>query len=180
MRYFFVLIVVGLVFGCTRSTISERAEDVDSLGVNEMNLVAEDSATNFDYLVLDSYACLEPADTSLVEIIDQDCALIIYPTDQQIEDMKKEYGEDDFYTIADDSQYYQAMAIEKLDSAGIKKEGTEKRYVKFTGTGFSRTLDIRRKGAPAWNIILFKIDKAPKVVTGIDLTVDSVKTYFNK
>lgn len=180
MKYFFGLVVVGLVFGCSRSTVSEGSEDVDSLGVDEMNLVAEDSASNFDYLALESYAYAESVDTSQVDVIDKDCALIVYPTDQQIEDMKKEYGEDDFYTLADDAMFYQSSASENLDSVGIQSLAMKKRYIRFKGANRSWDLDIRKKGAPEWNIILFKRDKAPKVVTGIDLTVDSVKTYFNK
>jgi len=42
-------------------------------------------------------------------------AVFIMPSDKKLDAMKKEYG-DDFYTVADDAMFYQAKAMEFLDS----------------------------------------------------------------
>ena len=49
------------------------------------------------------------------KIIDKPCVIIVSPTDAQIDSMKK-VNEDDFYTIADDSNFYIGMVRLYLDS----------------------------------------------------------------
>jgi hypothetical protein len=133
-----------------------------------------------DFSNVENYLYTGPVDASAIDILDEDCALLVYPTESQIEDMKKEYGDDDFYTIADDSQFYQASAIEKLDSAGIRQVVSNvKNFVRFKGADREWTLDVRKKGFPEWHIIFFKKDKAPKIVYGVDVRTDSIKAYFN-
>ncbi|XLS27992.1 hypothetical protein ACJD0Z_12370 [Flavobacteriaceae bacterium M23B6Z8] len=45
--------------------------------------------------------------------------------------MKEEYGEDDFYTIADDVMWYHEQMLEMLDSLKIKYVHTDKRFVRI-------------------------------------------------
>jgi len=141
-------------------------------------------ATEFDYdalFKLESYLASEQSDTSKVQTIDFDCAVFIYPTDEQIEELKKTEGEDNFYVGADDSNFYQSQAIQLLDSVGIKTADPEKKqFLKFIGSQNNWTLDIRKKNLPAWNLIFFKKDKAPQVTPTTMLTLEMVKTYFDK
>ena len=130
-----------------------------------------------DYFKLDSYIVNEVIDSSKLFMIDNDCALLISPTTERIESMKKEYGED-FFTIADDATYYQGTAIGLLDSLKIKTVSTTKSNVKFNGTSKSWTLNIMRKDYPAWNLVFFKRDKEPKIVGTAGLTTDEIKYYF--
>jgi hypothetical protein len=129
---------------------------------------------------LENYLTGDQTDTSKIQVINYDCGVFIYPTHQQIEEMKKEQGEDNFYVLADDSNFYQAQAIQILDSIGIKTVGTERQFLKFVGTESSWTLDIRKKNVPAWNLILFKKDKAPQPSPTIKLTLESARNYFEE
>jgi len=89
--------------------------------------------------------------------------------------MIKEYGEDDFRVIADDNNWYQSEAMALLDSLQIKTIYVHKPYIKFIGSQQSWTLNMKRKGLPAWNIILFNEEKIPEVVSAIGL-----RDYFNR
>lgn len=55
----------------------------------------------------------------------------ISPDSIQIVEMKKEYGEDDFYTIADDVMWYNGQMLEVIDSLGIDYIHTFKKKVRI-------------------------------------------------
>jgi hypothetical protein len=175
MRSFIFVVTAIWLLACGKAKETGAVSDTtDSLTFEVADSVA------VDFLALESYLHRDPVDTAAVETYDQTCAVLVYPTDDQIEEMKKEYG-DDFYTVADDGQFYQAAAIEKLDSAGITQfVSNVKRYARFKGAGREWLLDVRKRDFPEWNIILFSKEKAPKIVYSIDLTTDSIKTYFTR
>jgi len=118
------------------------------------------------------------ADESRTETIDFDCAILIYPTDEQIEEMKRQMGEDDFYIVADDNNWYQGTAIRLIDSLNIKKFTASERYLILKGINKSWTLDIRKDNSVSWNLIFFNRTKAPKVISTVDLNIEQVKEYF--
>jgi hypothetical protein len=45
--------------------------------------------------------------------------------------MKKEYGEDDFYTVADDIMWYNGQMLEVIDSLKINYIHTDKRLIRI-------------------------------------------------
>ena len=55
----------------------------------------------------------------------------ISPDSIQIVEMKKEYGEDDFYTVADDIMWYNGNMLEVIDSLKIKYIHTDKRLIRI-------------------------------------------------
>ncbi|SKB88095.1 hypothetical protein [Maribacter arcticus] len=55
----------------------------------------------------------------------------IWPDSVQISEMKKEYGEDDFYTVADDIIWYNGKMHEVIDSLKINYIHTDKRKVRI-------------------------------------------------
>ena len=55
----------------------------------------------------------------------------ISPDSIQIEEMKNEYGEDDFYTVADDVMWYNGQMLEVIDSLKIEYVHTDKRLVRI-------------------------------------------------
>ncbi len=136
--------------------------------------------TNLDKIYkLESYIEKSKIDNSKLQNINFDCAILIYPTDRQISEMKKEQGEESFYTVADDNMYYQGTAIGLLDSLKIKTITAEKTYLKLTGEKNSWTLNLRKKGLPAWNLILFKKDKEPQVISTVGINENQICEYFN-
>ena len=80
--------------------------------------------------------------------IDFDCA-IFYPSDIQIEEIKKTLGEEAFYLVADDNNWYQGMAIETIDSVGIDKITARGQYLTLNGENKTWTLDIRKDNMPS-------------------------------
>lgn len=181
MRVGLILFIALTFFSCSKSSDNRTDEAVlDNLVAPTIDSVTSDDTTHYDYhdlFKLTSYLTKRTIDGGETDTVDFDCAVLIYPNDDQIEEMKKE-GEEDFYIIADDNNWYQGLAIEIIDSVGIKKTTTDKRFLRLKGLQNTWDLDIRKKNLPAWNMIFFKTTKEPMIVSTIDLTVDQVKDYF--
>ena len=175
------IIVAFLICGlscCSNPSDKKVQADVQDSTLNKGQVDSDTIRNNdVDYFKLDTYLVNEVNDTSKLITVDNDCALLISPTNERIESMKKEYGED-FFTTADDATFYQGTAIGLLDSMKIKTVFTDKANVKFIGTSKSWTLNTSRKEFPAWNLIFFKKDKNPKIVATAGLTTDEIKSYF--
>lgn len=125
---------------------------------------------------LANYVVANPSQLPAIRI-DSPCVIMVNPTPEQVSKMEEEYG-DDFATIADDNSYYQAEAISKLDSASVKVIFAEKRYVSFVGQNETWTLDLRKEGAPEWNVIFYNPQKTPEIMSAIDVTYDRINEYF--
>lgn len=80
-------------------------------------------------------------------------ALVLYPTDHQIDSMKKKDGED-FYTGADDYQFYLANCRQYLDSVKLKTIVKHASGVVAFKTQ-SNQLYKFRLDTLSWNLILF-------------------------
>jgi hypothetical protein len=178
MKYFLMLTASVILYAC-------------STGGNTTSVALEDSSSDekvYTALSLDEYKEMynvqnyvtTNADKLRTEIIDFDCAILIYPTDEQIEEMRREMSEDDFYIIADDNNWYQGTAIGLIDSLNIRMITASERYVMLKGHRKSWTLDIRKENSPAWNLIFFKTTKAPEVVSTVGLTIEQLREYFNE
>ena len=184
MRLLFIIIIYAGLWSCSKTTDTKSSVNhTDSLVTTNTNSTTVDSVTNtdFDYeglFKLESYIANNVTGDSKPEIIDFDCAILIYPTDEQIEEMKKTEGEENFYIGADDSNWYQAMAIEMMDSVGIKQISTLGQYLRLKGKNKTWDLDIRKKNMPAWNLIFFKRTKEPQIISTVDLTTEEVREYF--
>lgn len=168
---YIVLICVGL-FNCSKPT----ANQTDTQSESEVS--DSDEPSFEDYYKLESYQVAGNVNPAEVQSVDFDCAIIVHPTEEQMEEIKAEQGEESFYSIADDYTFYQSLALEKVDSAGIRREAATMRYIRLSGGDKEWTLDMRKKGMPAWNLIFFKKGKTPEVISAIDLTSDHVRDYF--
>jgi hypothetical protein len=172
LKYF---LVIGIeLFGCTkRDNASMSLED----SIN--------SKPVYSALTLDEYGEFYNSDSTVANsdilkelTIDFDCAVFIYPTEEQIDEMIKTYGEEDFYIIADDNNWYQSMAIEMLDSVGIKKATVHGDSLRFEGEDRTWGFDLKRDSLFGWNIILFNRKKEPQVISTADLTTKEIRDYF--
>jgi len=182
MRVSLVFIIVVGLWGCSRTSDNKAINNpVDSLITPAVDSVETYDTTNFDYgdlYKLESYLSKMTIENEKLETVDFDCAILIYPTVDQIKEMKKAEGEDDFYVGADDSSWYQAQAIDKIDSMKINKISAEGHFLRLKGQQKTWDLDIRKMNLPAWNLIFFKTTKEPIIVSTVDLTIDQVKDYF--
>lgn len=145
-----------------------------------------DSEPLYSALTLDEYKEFYNSDSTMINggvledlTIDFDCAVLIYPTEEEINKMKKSYGEDDFYIIAENNNWYQGMAIEMLDSVGIKKVTVHGDSLRFEGENKTWGFDLKRDSLTGWNIIFFSRTKGPQIISTVDLTTQKIKEYFD-
>lgn len=183
MRIFIVVIFIGLL-SCSRTndTQSDISQN-EILSTVDTNSVSVDTVTtwNYDYesfYKLESYLIDSLSSDSTIEIVDFDCAILVYPTSEQIDEMREADGEEDFYTAADDSNWYQSKAIEILDSLGVKQVLPKGQYLRIKGENRTWDLDIRKKNLLTWNLIFFNRNKEPQIISTVDLTIEQVGEYF--
>jgi hypothetical protein len=176
-----VIALTSILFSCSGPG-GDKAVSTDSLAVSQADTIREstDSISYEDLFNVETYLSNPVSDTSLVQTITADAAVLVYPTEAQAEAMKKEYGEEDFYTVADDASFYQASAIDVLDSLKINTITAERSYLKFVGNKNKWTLNVLRKGAPGWMLILFNSKKAPAIVPTAEFGLDQARDYFAK
>jgi len=180
MKRYILLFTIASLVSCSRKNDQHRATlSADSATLADSMASAQNDSVA-DTWKLESYLTKGSPDTATIQRVTSDCAVLIYPTDDQVEELTRENGEEDMATIADDSNYYQSAAIDVLDSANIKTITASRHYIKFVGENNSWLLDIRKKGAVTWGIILFSTIKPPEIVSAIDVTKERVKQYFDK
>lgn len=149
-------------------------EDNGKNGVTTQQQKVYKSATLDDRKAMyDLGSYLTNADSLYTETIDFDCAILIYPTEEKIERMKSDYGEEDFYIVADDNNWYQEKANEIIDSLGVKRIIVRGKYLRLKGESKTWTLNIRRDNLPSWNLVFFKRTKEPQVISTVDLSCNS-------
>lgn len=172
-RTYFIIIGIVLFGSTKRNEVSTSQDSLNSRPIHsDLNLDEFLELYRSDTVARNS-------DTLANEIINFDCAVLIYPTEEEIDEMIKKYGEEDFYIIADDNTWYQGMAIQMLDSVGIKTASVHGDSLKFKGEEKNWAFDLKRDSLSGWNIILFSRKKGPQVVSAIDLTTDEIRGYFD-
>lgn len=167
---FIILLIIA-------TSCSPKKADKETAQSDSIQTKTDSTLTNVDYFSLQTYLETAIIDTAQIQKIDFNCALMIAPTTEQIEEMQKEEGED-FATIADDGSYYQATSNMLLDSMKIKVVDASQPYVQFIGENKIWTLNIRKNGLPVWNLIFFHRKKDPIVVGMAGLTAEQITKYF--
>lgn len=112
-------------------------------------------------------------------VIKESCGVFVYPTDQQIAHLKEVSGEDDFYTIADDNNYYFGEAMELLRRGKISIVSPDTRYLLFVLQNRQMVyVDTQSEEFLGWTTILFNADSLPKFVNPVDIS-NEVGVYFS-
>ena len=171
-------LLLTLLFACnSKSTTSDTIKDAKA----DLPTVQtpEEAAQEFDrWYKIQNYIIQGNIPDDSIQVVDAVGVIVINPTDEQIDKMIREYGEDDFYTVADDNSFYQASAMAQLDSFAVHTVLAEKRYLKLAGNGKTWLIDVRPEGAPEWNMIFFDKKQEPKVMSAIDVTPEELASYF--
>ncbi|MBB6326661.1 hypothetical protein FHS59_002289 [Algoriphagus iocasae] len=112
-------------------------------------------------------------------VIEQDAIVFVSPDSLEVQEMIKELG-DDFYTVADDNNYYKYEADQFMTQNGVKSVYPKTRYLKFIQAD-SKTLliDTKSSASRGWTTILFQPDSLPKVINPVDIREEFEK-YFNR
>ncbi len=111
-------------------------------------------------------------------VVKNQTAIIIEPTDKQIEKRKKEVGEQDFYIGADDyiwylNESYEIFRKNKLNVLNIKND----KIIKFEMKNGNNTILELNGESELWQIYLFDPNLKPKKIHMTD-SENEYKTYF--
>ena len=93
-------------------------------------------------------------DISDIYNADNQNVIFISPNEKEINQMKERLGEDDFYTVADDINYYRSQAYDFLQSRTMKSYHTDKRFIRFTMKDGDTVYVDTEKVENKWTIIL--------------------------
>lgn len=133
------------------------------------------SESEKDLFELSNYL-IKSAESS--KVISEPCAVYVQPTAERIEELIEEYGEEDFYTIADDNNWYEYRSFQLLQKLNIKSINIESEIVTLQGVSNAWTMDMYQAEAPAWNFILFNPNKDPKIASTAEISEQELKEYF--
>ncbi|HWY37665.1 MAG TPA: hypothetical protein VNY73_03835, partial [Bacteroidia bacterium] len=131
-----------------------------------------------DAFLLKSYVVPLGKDQDIT-VIKSSCAIFINPSDEQVERMKKENGEEDFATIADDQVYYTSEALNFLKNNKFDCITPDTRFLKFVTPDSEFVFDTRALVSYGWLSILFNSDSLPKIVSPADMEA-TYKTYVGR
>ena len=174
MKIRIVIIVIALATSfCATQSKTEKVLTDSVIVVNDSTLIEESE----NLFKLENYLVQGKVGGADVQTISTSSVLVVNPTDEQIAEMEKEYGED-FPTIADDASFYQSNAMSVIDSLGINNVTAEKPFALLVGKTSPWTLNLRKKGAPGWMIILFNENKTPQIVPAIDVNREMLNDFF--
>src|SRR5438105_11642192 len=95
-----IITMSSCMLGCNKLKHTEAEQKNISNTIISKTDAGENSVDSL--FILESYLTSPSNDTLKSQRINFDCALVIYPTKEQIETMKNESGED-FFTIAEDA-----------------------------------------------------------------------------
>ena len=185
-RYYFLVVLV-IASACSSKNVdglqsstqmSDTLQNNDFSSVNDStNNLSEESLDYDKAFRIESYIVAQPDKPSEITVIRQNSAVYTYPDDQTIEAMKKKY-KDDFYTIADDVNWYRFESSQLLDSLKISQLTVTTRYLEFSQLGKRIFIDTQAFGSD-WRLFFLHTQKDPKIVSMVGLSVDSVLAYFD-
>lgn len=111
------------------------------------------------------FSCKKNGDSPIISkakikvdtIITNSTTILVTPNENEIEEIKKKQGEDNFYTIADDANYYISEIINE-SKGGIHK--TQQQKISFPKENF---IYNKNESDDKWQILEYKIGNKPKI-----------------
>ena len=165
-------------------SFNSNVKTIDTLELPSDVTKVKNYSYHNDYLKILKYFDIPEYDTSVVQIIEQESALLIIPTNKQIEYLKNKIGNDDFYIAADDNNYYISNLILLLDSFDINVEIAKKRKITFKGLieDYGMNLDPTQQNIDTiyWGLVLFNSIGNPIFVDIVDPDIEKLKDYMSK
>jgi len=174
MKLLYAILPCLILLSCGKN--KETTSESDSL-----KTAKPDSTSSEGTLKLESFLVSDQTDTSKVQVINYDCAVLLPIAENVVKEMEKSGSSDEeIATTLDDANFYSYQASEMIDSIGVKTVMLKKQFIKFVGNQQNWTVDSYKKDLGGWNIILFKTSKSPQIAPNISVTLDLAKTYFDK
>ncbi|MBD0403034.1 hypothetical protein [Flammeovirga sp. EKP202] len=150
----------------------------------ESNQPVKIKETEYSNIKQLSYAEISNSDSVIVSntiIINEKCALDIFPSSKWIKTEQERMEEDDWMTVVDDNIYYIDLARQVLLKNKISHENLsrKKRYVKFMKEDEIVSIIDLEKMDNAWGIILYNGHDTPFLWSGTEIEED-IKVVYNQ
>jgi len=153
------LLLFMLLFGCSSKSNTNQTENVSIIDSDTLTI----SQTQENELYRTSASCV----------------VFLMPSDKEIEDMKKEYSEEDYNEIIADIVWYPGIAGGILDSFNIQNEYVTNqlrlRFILSNGDSIEYN-----KSDLEENMILFRNDTLPILSTSIFFNRDFTLEFFKR
>lgn len=156
-----ILLLFLMAVSCSRQpdSTTEISEDQDEVYEPVFSMAKAEADT-------------EPTDTSQVLSFEIKGAIPVYPDTAWFNQEQKSMDEESWNTILDDSQYYQSMAIDTLESVGVNVYPVDivyKRFYKFKLAGDGVFVADMYKIRGEWGIILYNGRDVPSFCAPINV-----------
>ena len=129
--------------------------------VLEQEMVADDSKLENDFPK-------EPNNQSDTLYADSSQVVFVTPTDEEVEVMRQENGEDAFQEILSDVLYYEFEAQEFLVAQRIPYVMTDKRFIHFIGKDEHYVIDTDEYEMK-WSVVYFDGISKPRFFSHVDI-----------
>ncbi|HET7228367.1 MAG TPA: hypothetical protein VFJ16_00050 [Longimicrobium sp.] len=116
--------------------------------------------------------CAQPADTAPARVrtatYSAPVVLFVQPDSAEIQRMHRELGDDAFYATADDAMWYQAQAIDLLDSLRIPHADVRRGEARFVVHGKARPFTWNNQDR-AWFLVIYDGANEPVIASAVEL-----------
>jgi len=181
-RNLIVLICIVITIGCNESPSNGvQAAERENPKLTKADTDSIKQAANWkafeESFKLENYLVSSIPSNDFITVSHK-IGIFISPDSVQIEQLKKENGEEDFYTVADDNNYFEYEAAEFLKEKKFKIVHPTNRYIKFISNKKEFYFDTKAKAARGWTAIIFSPEKgAPKIINPIDIDLEYQEYY---
>lgn len=190
MKINYLICIVLVLASCkntNKQTLTSKLS-VDSIAKVENDSIKEfeervkfyEESWRIENYIVDKEIALSDS-LKVVLNLEGNCALFKSPNKEEIEILKEEDGEEDFYTIADDNLFYVSEARQFLDSVELEQVNLfESRFVRFvTLNSDTIYVDLRGKYSMPWNLLFFSPKKGVVLVDITDIENEYKKFYLS-
>ena len=178
MRLIIIPLTLLLALGCTKrpAELSDKCKQIIESDSFYYAVPIVEMEAQFDPMYkLDNF--LTTSTDSGIETIDFDCLVLVNPTKEQLEELRKILETDFDETLSINYTHSEAAKC-IAESKGIRSIDATERFIRFTTTNQTWDLDLQKGKFPEWKFILFKKGKNPEVIPNTRLTLDKIDQYF--
>ena len=104
------------------------------------------------------------------KVHDSEVVLFVGPDSMALDSLRREMGEQNFYTAADDMNYYRSQVYPLLDSLGIPYEFVDRQPLQFE-VGDSTMIRTWQEVESSWFTVVYDGRSRPRVTYAIDFGI---------
>ncbi len=177
-KYF--LFISLLLFSCNSKSNQETQIETEEKTNEELSTgisAEEEFALGFD---ISTYLVEVNPDSTETFYLRQNCAIFIGPSEDQLNELRRQFGYHEFADIVDDNVLYEIVAKETLNTYNICNLSTNKRYIVFTKPDGSHiVIDTKAPYSLKWNLMFFHLEKDPEVIDILEIETQKILSYFD-